>query len=184
MKEIISKSIDDIPRKINKENIDEAINTYKILLEEIPLSIEGNSVIDLLTRLKRGHINSGPWKNVSIFEAANRIMTDLVILFGIKQILNGQFPHLVEFIEFDIELGNENKNLHDIMSKSNGKTLIGEAFNVAPSFFNLKKAISIKKLIGSNSPKDYLIILCNSDSHIKSVIKNSNIQIIKVDVAL
>lgn len=178
------KTIEDIPRKLNKENINDAIETYKLLLNEIPLKIEGSSIIELLMKLKRDKINSGPWKSVSIFEAANRIMTDLIILYGVKQIIDGKFPHLALFTEFDVELGNENKNLHDIISFSNGKTLIGEAFNVAPSFFNVKKGKSIKKLLGSNSPKDYLIILCNSDSHIKSVIKNSDIQIIKVDVAL
>jgi len=180
------KTVTDIPRKLNKENIDNAIETYKSLLNEIPLRIEGSNILELLTKLKRDKINFGPWKNVSIFEAANRIMTDLIILYGIKQILDGTLPHLNLYKEFDVELGNENKNLHDIVSYSNGKTLIGEAFNVAPSFFNVKKGKSIKKLVGSISPKDHLVILCNSDSHTARVFKTSTIneiEIIRVDVS-
>lgn len=66
------KTIHDIPRKLNKKNIDAAIETYKELLTDIPLKIEESNLLNLLTRLKRGKIGSGPWNNVSIFEAANR----------------------------------------------------------------------------------------------------------------
>jgi hypothetical protein len=181
------KTISDIPRKLNKENIDEVIEAYKALLVNIPLKIEESNLIDLLIRLKRGKISTGPWKDVSIFEAANRIMSDLVILLGVKRIINGEFPDLKVFTDFEVELGNENNNDHDIVSHANGKTLIGEAFNVAPSFFNVKKSKTIKKLLGSSLTPDYIILLCNSDSHEKTMSKNQDdnkIEIIKVDVRL
>ena len=177
------KTISDIPRSLNKENINEAIEAYKVLLKDIPLKIEETNLLALLTRLKRGEIGSGPWKNVSIFEAANRIMTDLVILFGVKKIIDGEFPELKAFTHFDIELGNENKNDHDIISRANGKVLIGEAFNVAPSFFNVKKSKSVKKLLTNKLTADHLILLCNADSHERTRLDN-NIEIIKVDIVL
>ena len=45
-------------------------------------------------KLKREKIGRGPYPEVSIFETSNRIMTDLVILFGIKKILIGEVPNL------------------------------------------------------------------------------------------
>lgn len=181
------KTISDIPRNLNKDNIDAAIETYKELLVNIPLKIEGSNLIELLIRLKREKMTTGPWKNVSIFEAANRIMSDLVILLGIKRIINGEFSNLKEFTDFQVELGNENNNDHDVISRANGKVLIGEAFNVAPSFFNVKKSKTIKKLLSSSLTPDYIILLCNSDSHEKTKSKkldDNKIEIIKVDVRL
>lgn len=179
------KTINEIPRILNKNNIDQTIKAYTKLLGEIPLKIEEANVLDLLQKLKRGKMGSGPWSNVSIFEAANRIMSDLVILFGVKRIIDGEFPHLEIFQEFEVELGNENKKQHDIISTLGDKRLIGEAFNVAPSFFNIKKNKMITKLTKSNPPADYLILLCNADSHevTKSKIAH-NVEIIKVDVKI
>lgn len=177
----------DIPRKLHRENIDLAIINYKTLLEDIPLKIEESNLLDLLKRLKRSQIGKGPYPKVSIFEAANRIMTDLVILFGVKKLIDHEIPNLRMFSHFDVELGNENHNAHDILSNANGKTLAGEAFNVAPSFFHGKKSMTIKKLLDSKPAPDYLILLCNSDSH--NLIKpnensSSAVEIIRVNVVL
>ncbi|PXY41811.1 hypothetical protein DMB65_04390 [Flavobacterium cheongpyeongense] len=177
------KTISDIPRNLNKDNINETIEAYKLLLADIPLKIEESNLLALLNRLKRGQIGSGPWKNVSIFEAANRIMTDLVILFGVKKIINGEYPDLNIFTDFEVELGNENRNDHDIISYANDKVLIAEAFNVAPSFFNVKKSKSVKKLLTSKLTADHLILFCNADSHDRTKL-NDNIEIIKVDIVL
>jgi len=178
-------TINEIPRILNKSNIDQTIKAYTQLLDEIPLKIEETNVLDLLQKLKREKMGSGPWSNVSIFEAANRIMSDLVILYGVKRIFDGEFPHLEIFKEFEVELGNENKKEHDIISIFGNKRLIGEAFNVAPSFFNIKKNKMIKKLTDSNHAADYMILLCNADSHevTKSKIAH-NVEIIKVYVKI
>lgn len=114
-------------------------------------------------------------------------MSDLVILLGIKRIINGEFSNLKEFTDFQVELGNENNNDHDVISRANGKVLIGEAFNVAPSFFNVKKSKTIKKLLGSSLTPDHIILLCNSESHENTKSKkidDNKIEIIKVDVRL
>lgn len=102
------KTISEIHRKLNSENIENAIEAYKTLLSDIPLKIEGENLLDLLKKLKRDKIGSGPWKNVSIFEVANRIMTDLVILLGVKRLISGEFPNLKIFTGFDVEFVNEN----------------------------------------------------------------------------
>ncbi|MDZ4710965.1 MAG: hypothetical protein SGI89_01410 [bacterium] len=187
IKNPIKKTLADIPRELNKGNIEEAIKDYKILLQDIPLKIEESNLLDLLIKLKRSEIGKGPYAHVSIFEAANRIMTDLVILFGVKKLLSGEFPKLTMFTNFTVEFGNENKNAHDILSKAKGKKLAGEAFNVAPSFYNGKKSKTIKKLLESTQNADHLILLCNADSHLSintGRSENNGIEIIKVDVAL
>lgn len=179
------KTIFDIPRTLNKDNIDKIIEAYKELLSDIPLKIEGENLLDLLTQLKRGKIGKGPWSEVSIFEAANRIMTDLVILLGVKSIIDGEFPDLEMFKEFEVELGNENKKDHDVISYAEDRILIGEAFNVAPSFFNVKKLKSKKKLIGSKLVANHLILFCNSDSHERTKLNDTDkIEIIKVNVKI
>jgi hypothetical protein len=178
-------TIKEIPRNLNKENIDIAINNYQKLLNEIPLSITETTLSELLHKIKRETMGVGPWPNVSFFEASNRIMSDLVILYGIKQILNGEYEELNKYTEFTIELGNENKNNHDVESHSKESILIGEAFNVAPSFFNTKISKTLKKLNSSKIQAIDHVIFCNADSHSKTSFKYSNnIQIIKVDINL
>jgi len=88
-------------------------------------------------------------------------MTDLVILNGVKWLLGSrQFP----FSEYVVEYGNENNNEHDILAMENGLKLHGEAFNVAPSFFQGKKKSALKKLRESQTQADFIIILVNSDA--------------------
>lgn len=173
-------------RNLNHENINSVIEEYKNLLNEIPLKIEGESLLDLLTKLKREKIKKGPWPEVSIFEASNRIMSDLVILFGVKYILDGQFEHLNKYTHFEVEMGNENKKSHDIIGYSKDSKLIGEAFNVAPSFFYVKKSRSIKKLRESKIAAVNRILFCNSDSHgrIAPLKGCGDIEIIKVEIKL
>ena len=105
-------NIIEIPRILNKENIDDAINDYRQLLKEIPLEIQSNDILAFLMELKRGKLEKGPYIGISIFEAANRIMTDLTILYGVKDLLNNKILP-IEFLEFEVEYGNENKNEHD-----------------------------------------------------------------------
>lgn len=175
--------LSNIPRELDKENIDSTIEIYKESLENIPLKIEASNLLNLFAVLKREPMKNGPYEGVSLFEAANRVMTDLVILFGIKKILSGEFPHLETFSKFKVEFGNENNEPHDIYSESNGKRLIGEAFNVAPSFFNVKKNKTYRKMLKCEPKPDYLILLCNSDSH-DSIKEDNGIFIIKVEIEL
>ena len=88
-------------------------------------------------------------------------MSDLVILYGIKYLLNNNdFP----FEAYTVEYGNENKNEHDIMAEKDGVKLSGEAFNVATSFFQGKKTSMLNKLRKNNPSPDYVVILVNSDA--------------------
>jgi hypothetical protein len=148
-------------RSISAANVDEVLRAYVASAETVGGSILGLKGIGLLEELKRGRVGAGPYPNVALFEAANRIMTDLVILFGVKWLLkNGVFP----FKTYSVEYGHENNEAHDIMAADGGKVLIGEAFNVARSFFANKKNAAMKKLRGSAVAANYRIILCNQDA--------------------
>lgn len=162
----LPKPLDIIPRILNGNNIEAAISDYKNLLKDVNLKIEGKTLLELMIKLKRKEMQTGPYPHVSIFEAANRIMTDLVILFGVRQILANKFENLKDISEIKVDLGNENSQAHDIICRVDNKEFLsGEAFNVAPSFFNSKKSSSIRKLLQPENLAEHLLILCNDESH-------------------
>jgi hypothetical protein len=96
-----------------------------------------------------------------MFEAANRIMTDLVMLNGVRWLLKSDvFP----FQSYSVEYGHEAQQEHDIIAQGSGETLIGEAFNVAACFFATKRNATFKKLRQSTVPALYRMIMCNEDA--------------------
>ena len=112
-------------------------------------------------------MGSGPYPNVTLFEAANRIMTDLVMLHGVRWLLKRKaFP----FRAYTVEYGHGNEGAHDIEAREGGKTLIGEVFNVAPCFFPIKKAAALKKLRASRINAEYRVILVNHDAVVASYV--------------
>ena len=150
-----------LERELHGDNIDRVLADYVESAESVGDSIRGLAGIRLLETLKRGKAETGPYPNVAMFEAANRIMTDLVILYGIRWMLRTRtFP----FRSYSVEYGHEDNNDHDLMAKADGRTLIGEAFNVAPSFFGFKKNSAIKKLRASTAGADFRVVLCNDDA--------------------
>ena len=151
----------ELPREITVRNIDRLLSLYLSEAELVGESIEGLRGVRLLSVLKRDVVGAGPYPNVTLFEAANRIMTDLVMLHGVRWLLKQEvFP----FREYTVEYGHGNEGAHDIMASERGKALIGEVFNVAPSFFPLKKASALKKLRASKINAEYRVILVNHDA--------------------
>jgi len=149
----------NLERTISKANVAHLIATYVASVEEIENSLGDHKVLDLLRVLKREAVGAGPYPHVTMFEAANRISSDLVILYGVKWLLdNDIFP----FERYEVEYGNEDKNGFDICAAGNGRALAGEAFNVAPSFFQTKKCSTRKKLAASSA--DFKIIMFNHDA--------------------
>jgi|TARA_R100000049_G_C1951524_1_gene99723 hypothetical protein len=149
-------------RNLTKENIDKILEDYAATVEEIGHSVQGQKGHALLASIKRDKIDVGPYPHVTLFEAANRIMTDLVILHGVKWLLGNEiFP----FDSYTVEFGNENKNDFDLYASNNeGNKLIGEAFNVAQSFFQGKKSAMLKKLRKDDALADYKVVMVNHDA--------------------
>jgi F0F1-type ATP synthase gamma subunit len=164
-----------IPKTLNNNNIDDVIAKYLEMVSEIDINTF-DSTIDLINFIKRGKTAKGPYPYVSLSESSNRIMTDLVILFGIKNLLNGIIPE-IRFKEYFVDFGNENSKKHDILVIGRwGTYLVGEAFNVSRSLFKAKKRNSVKKLRNSQMaflnqfPQSCItkaIIIYNSDANNK-----------------
>lgn len=150
-----------IVRVLNSENIDVITSDFHASLASIGESIQGKTGVALFTALKREKLVGGPYPGVSLFEAANRIMSDLVILGGVSGLLK---ERLFPFISYTVEFGNENNNGFDIRATSGNETLVGEAFNVAPSFFQIKKGSALKKLRRDGSDATYRILMFNDDA--------------------
>jgi hypothetical protein len=151
----------EMERTISKRNVRQLLNRYLALVDGMGNPSGKFTGLRLLEVLKRKPVQVGPYPKVTLFEAANRIMSDLVILYGVKWLLdNGKFP----FDSYLVEYGNEDKNGFDIHASSKQKTLLGEAFNVAPLFFQRKKASMLKKLRGENIDADYKLIMFNRDA--------------------
>ena len=148
-------------RSLNSQNIESIVHKYTASIEEIGDIISGLKGVRLFKCIKRAKVEMGPYPHVTMCEAANRIMTDLVIIKGVRWLLDKRpFP----FDEYLVEYGNEDSNDHDITAFQSGKRLIGEAFNVAPSFFQGKKTSMLKKLCNSAEPADFKIIVANADA--------------------
>ncbi|MBV4458991.1 hypothetical protein KVG96_13600 [Pseudomonas sp. COR58] len=153
-------------RNLTIENIDSITQAFTQELATIGGSIVGKSGIPLMLALKRDRLGHGPYPDVSLFEAANRIMSDLVILHGIAALLkNKHFP----FDEYIVEFGNENRRAFDIQAFSPIGSLAGEAFNAAPSYFNNKKNSALKKLQTKAANEHYRIIMFNAEAPGKTI---------------
>jgi hypothetical protein len=148
-------------RAITKDNIDDLIADYLVMVETIGAAVAGMSGLRLLKALKRDQVKVGPYPHVTLFEAANRIMTDMVILYGVKWILSTRaFP----FEAYNVEYGNEDNHGFDLRASENGRQLVGEAFNVAPSFFQLKKTSMLKKLRAPEVAAEFRVLMFNEDA--------------------
>jgi len=181
----------NISTRLNKENINDVIQEYLGLVNEIEIPTFENT-LKLIDFIKRRKTQKGPYPYVSFFESSNRIMTDLVILFGIKMLLNRKIPE-IEFEEYNVDFGNNNIQEHDIIVKGKwGTYLVGEAFNVSKSLFKNKKRDSIKKLMKSQLnlvnqlPQSNIkaIIIYNNDADDNDFIYkfDNNIYYLKVDI--
>ena len=144
---------------LTRTNVDTIITEYSRSIKNLGRSIANLHGIRLFEALKRKVVGAGPYPGVTLFEAANRIMSDLVILHGVNWLLN---QNVFPFDSYTVEYGNEDKNGFDICARARGKTLIGEAFNVAPSFFQIKKSAMLKKLRVATA--DFKIIMVNHDA--------------------
>jgi len=135
------------PHQLNRDNIADAVREYVSHVEDISLDpIAGLKGLELLHALKRDEWRGYYLKNLTRFEAFNRIMTDLVILYGVRWLLLSK-PEEFPFRVYDVKYGNEGGKGFDIEARANGHRLIGEAFNVAPSYFQGKRRKDLQKLL-------------------------------------
>jgi hypothetical protein len=148
-------------RTLTSDNIDSIINDLYVSLSSLGESIKGKVGVQLFTALKREKLIGGPYPGVTLFEAANRVMSDLVILHGVAGLLKA---HVFPFTAYTVEFGNEDNNGFDIRASSSNCDLVGEAFNVAPSFFQGKKGTALKKLRDKAASAKIRLVMFNDDA--------------------
>lgn len=142
-------------------NIDAEVQRFRSLISDVGHSVAGKKGIDFFESLKRDQIKAGPYRGITLYEASNRIMTDLVILCGVRWLLKySELP----FREYNIDFGNYNKNEFDITSKHKKEFFSGEAFNVAPSYFREKCNKELDKLRAPENKSKYRAIVVNDDA--------------------
>ena len=90
-------------------------------------------------------------------------MTDLTILFGIKELLERNIEP-INYSQYTVELGYFDEGDNDIYAENDKGCLIGEAFNVAPSFFQVKKAKSLKKMYQQRNGNKKILLIYNVDA--------------------
>jgi hypothetical protein len=128
---------------LTSATIESAIAEYHALIKGMGSHIDGMRGIELFKALKRTVVTDGPHPGVSLFEAANRIMSDLVIYYGVRGLLRGsRFPYK----SYTVDLGHTDTQTFDLRAETGGRTLVGEACNVASSFFATKRLAMSKKL--------------------------------------
>lgn len=136
--------------KIDYEMLQTCKEKYFGFLNDNPFPTPPNTgaYFEMIHYLKRKDINNpqkiGPYQNITIFEAANRIASDLVIINGIIQLV--QDNPLLENACFTLRLGIlHEKGKGDFTIHFEDEDFEGEAFNVAPSFLNVKLRNTISK---------------------------------------
>jgi hypothetical protein len=145
-----------------------------------PVPPSSGDVIDMIFYLKRKNqknVNTiGPYKNITVFEAANRIASDLVIIYGLIQMIENE--KALRNCEVSLKLGTKHvEGEGDFLI--NGKH--GEAFNVANSYYPTKLAKTISNW--DKKPGKLHYILVNGDVVLPSDIerlKRKKIKLIPV----
>jgi len=118
---------------------------YKERLKETNLLFHGKETLNIMLWAKREVISFGPYQNLTFFEISNRIYSDLVLLEAAAIIFKrGNIKSI------KLNMGNKAGNDMTIIDDL-GNIQIGEAFNTAISFFQIKLRNDLKKFANGKS---------------------------------
>lgn len=134
-----------------------ALHRYPVFTGALP-----GSVIEAIRLVKRNTgMQIGPYKQITVFEALNRIATDLVAIHGLHE-LAVRFP---KDARVNICMGNQNhKGMEgDIMLEFGGQVVNVEVFNCSPSFFSSKLGRTLEKWKDRADGRKLDLIFFNSD---------------------
>lgn len=152
-------------KRLTKLEIEELEKVYRDLLEEMPFkNFESTEYLYVIQRLKREKFQRiGTYMDITIFEAANRIASDLTLLKGVLQLFTGNNP-IPASATVQLRLGTiheKDKGDFSIFFDNNVEDkdgLQGEAFNVA--FLKGKLTNTLKKWANNDKLK---YIVFNAD---------------------
>jgi len=126
-------------KALSYEALLEAKAAYAIVINNSTFTIPNLSTVAFMFWAKREKISFGPYRNLTFFEISNRIHSDLVLLEA-SQILFEE--HHIKGIQ--LKMSNHAGSDLIVIDKDN-KEIKGEAFNTAPSFFQIKMRNELKK---------------------------------------
>jgi hypothetical protein len=149
--------------RLDSTNIDESIRSYLAKVDELEFPELHTDKLRFIDIVKRRPLVGGPYPGVSLFEASNRIFSDITALLAIYRLLAD--PVIADirlpFSEYDVALGVEGGE--DIIADDGQQRLVGEVFNVARTFFQQKKGTMLKKL-RKNTDANFRLLIFNADA--------------------
>lgn len=133
--------------RLDGSNFRKLFSAYVQQLKDIRVPRLPRTPLHLFAALKRNAVRGGKYDGVSMFEFANRVMSDLVVWKAVDHLLFGQTSSGRGGCAVEIRARFGVANGFDLDGRLlDGRRLRGECFNVAPSFFGIKRRSSEAKL--------------------------------------
>lgn len=130
------------------------------------------TIFDLIENVKRSPVEIGPYKNISVFEALNRIGSDLVLLDGTEKLFT---EGLEKNIPSKVHLRMSTIKGYDFEVHFEGKDIIyGEAFNASRSFCNTKMRQALDKFIKDEKKVGIVFVNEEVSDTITKYLNNNN----------
>lgn len=151
-----------IKDRLNKDQLESLKTSYLDTLEKYPFpQIEDWSYQSVIKELKRDLKKQiGPYMDITIFEAANRIATDLTMMDGILKLFSDGKLEIQDTVKIRLGTMHISGRGDFTVFRKDESEQEGESFNVASSFFQSKMQKTLKKWENKSSLK---YILFNKD---------------------
>jgi hypothetical protein len=155
---------DEFSKPLIEKDFIKAKKEYIEYLKKYPFSIkDAKDIFDLIQNVKRSPQDIGPYKNISVFEALNRIGTDLVLLSGAAIMFNGDKYPSIKLRTIKLNMGTT-RGIDCIIETMDNRVIFGEAFNAAKSFCKEKMRQAIHSLAKvTNKPPCEAFIFINEE---------------------
>ncbi len=161
---------DTFNKPLLKNELAEATLLYLNLLKENKYAIKNSSTIyELIESIKRTPENIGPYQHISVFEALNRIGSDLVLLSGAAELFVKGINRK-EIQKIHLKMGNI-RGFDLEVFLTDGNVIYGEAFNASPSFCKEKMRQAIIKLMDQNPDKNASEVIVFINEEVESILK-------------
>ena len=127
------------------EKLNALTRKYNEAIANSNLFFPNQETLQVMLWAKREKLTFGPYQDLTFFEISNRIYSDLVLLEAAQVLFK---EHKIKSIQ--LNMSNHSGNDLSVIDKDN-KALVGEAFNTAHSFFQVKMRSELKKFSDGKS---------------------------------
>lgn len=124
---------------LDPRNARRTVEDYLEKLNLVRLPVLSRDPIAAFQMLKRMPIGTGPYPKTTVFETANLVLSDLIVLSAVESLLRNPLPGIPSerLAEAEVALGV--RPGFDIEARTTSRRkVVGECFNVSPSLFRLK----------------------------------------------